>query len=292
MDNFIKVQKISLVLVLFIILLVGCAQKKTVNFDPKIGIAGPPDHISLLRSEGYDFIQPSVSGFLMPNKSEEIFLENLQNYENEKNFVYACNIFLPGSLKSTGPDYDPEGILTYAEEVFRRAQKAGAKVIVFGSSGSRSVPKGFSHEEAKQQFISLGKKMGPLAAKYGVVIGVENLNRNESNFINTIAEAYEIVQQIDHPNIKITADIYHMLREEESPKSLREAGKYIYHCDIAEKENRTPPGIAGDDFKPYLQALKDINYKGNIALETRWNDLQTELPVALNELKQQIAELK
>ena len=61
----------------------------------------------------------------------------------------------------------------------------------------------------------------------------------------------------------------------------------IVHCHIAEKQDRTPPGVMGDDFKPYLNALKKINYKGRISLECRWKNLETELPVAVKVLREQ-----
>jgi len=43
----------------------------------------------------------------------------------------------------------------------------------------------------------------------------------------------------------------------------------------------------GDDFKPYLSALKKINYKGRVSLECRWKNMETELPVAVKTLQEQ-----
>ena len=80
--------------------------------------------------------------------------------------------------------------------------------------------------------------------------------------MNSVGEGADIVKAVNHPNIKLLVDIYHMLREGESPEEIIKAGKHIYHCHIAEKDKRTPPGAAGDDFKPYLRALKKINYSG------------------------------
>lgn len=265
---------------------------RTDNFVPDIGTTGFLDEIEQLKQLGYGFVQPSVGEYLAPDETEAGFEEIAGRYREHAEFIYACNIFLPGSLKSTGPDYDPEGILSYSETVFKRAEKAGVEVIVFGSSGSRSFPEGFTEDEAREQFIELGRQMGPLAEKYGVIVAVENLNREESNFINTVQEAYEIVREIGHPNVRITADIYHMLREEEGPDAIRQAGEYIYHVDIAEKEDRTPPGVTEDDFRPYLRALRDIGFEGKIAIEARWEDPDRELPLAIKYLQTQLESLE
>jgi hypothetical protein len=44
-------------------------------------------------------------------------------------------------------------------------------------------------------------------------------------------------------------------------------GHLLRHAHIAEKEKRTAPGVQGDDFRPYLRALQEINYTGALAIE-------------------------
>ncbi|QEC53501.1 sugar phosphate isomerase/epimerase family protein [Anseongella ginsenosidimutans] len=224
----------------------------------------------------------------MPGEEESKFEKNLEKYADVPVNIFACNGFIPGSLKSVGPEHDQAAVLEYAEKVFQRAQKADVEVIVFGSGGSREIPEGFSKEEAFRQFIALGKKMAPIAQKYGIIICMENLNSTETNMINTFEEAYQVAKAIDHPNFRLTVDIYHMLMENESPEIIRKAADYIYHCDLAEKEGRAAPGVHGEDFRPYFKALKDIGYKGKVAIECRWDDMEKELPTAVQTIKQQI----
>ena len=130
--------------------------------------------------------------------------------------------------------------------------------------------------------------MAPIAGKYGVVISLEPLNSRETNFINNLTEGLKIVRSVDHPNFRLLADFYHMLRENESPDVIIEAGDLLYHCHIAEKENRTPPGTAGDDFIPYFKALKQIGYNGKISIECRWENFKEQLPGSVKSLREQI----
>ncbi|MCD6332637.1 MAG: sugar phosphate isomerase/epimerase, partial [Bacteroidales bacterium] len=121
-------------------------------------------------------------------------------------------------------------------------------------------------------------QMGPIAAKYGGTVVIEPLRKKESNLINKVSEGMKIVMEINHPNIQVLGDIYHMRCESEPPGSLIEAADHLRHIHIAELANRTAPGVAGDNFYPYLKALKAIHYQGGISIEGRWGkDFPREL---------------
>jgi sugar phosphate isomerase/epimerase len=266
--------------------------KEEKEFLSMIGICTSVNNHAIMYDHGYDFIEEGLQGFLKPLEPHDAFAENLERAQNSSLPVRATNVFLPGHLKVTGPDAVHDQVLAYADTAFRRAEMVGIKSIVFGSGGARRIPDGFDKEEATNQFVDLLKKMGPIAEKYNVTVAIEPLNRNEVNFINTVAEGLEIVKKVDHPNIRLLADFFHMLREEEPVENILNARGYINHVHIAELENRTPPGIAGDDFRPYLRALKEIGYEGMISIEGRWDNFEEQLPVAIAELRRQIEEVR
>jgi len=70
-----------------------------------------------------------------------------------------------------------------------------------------------------------------------------------------------------------------------------QAKNYLVHVDLAEKENRAPPGVQGDDFRQYLRALKKNKYHGIIMLECRWNNLAEQAGPARLYLQRQIEEV-
>lgn len=261
------------------------------KFAPRLGVCTSIANAGAVKAAGGDYIEESVQGFLVPDKPESDFGEKAAAVAGSPLPVRACNSFLPGPLKSVGPDARPDEILAYAGTAFRRAAEVGITTIVFGSSGSRSIPDGFDRAEARRQFVALLRRLGPLAKARRIVLALEPLNRDECNFINTVAEGAAIVREADHPNIRLLADIYHMLRENEGPASLVAAGPLLRHVHIAEKDRRTPPGVAGDDFSPYLRALRQAGYAGGISIECRWDDLAGQLPAALTALKEQVARL-
>lgn len=191
-------------------------------------------------------------------------------------------------LKCVWSETHHEKVLQFAEIAFRRAEKSGIKTIVFGSGGSRTIPEGFSKDEAMKQFVEICTKLASLAKKYNIVISLEPLNSKECNFINSVSEGGEIVKKVDHPNFRLLADIYHMLMENEGSESIVKYGKYLYHVHIAEKEGRSAPGTHGEDFTPYFSALKKVEYKGRISIECRWENTKCMVGMALQYLKKQI----
>ncbi|HMG92577.1 MAG TPA: sugar phosphate isomerase/epimerase family protein [Chryseolinea sp.] len=263
------------------------AQKK-IN-SPEIGVVQNIENDSLLHAFGYRCLVESTARILSPiNVSDSQFKAHLQTIKKSHVPLLACNLFIPANLKVVGPSIDESAILKYVEIVFQRAQTAGLKMIVWGSGGSRGVPEGFDHARAMEQFISIAREIVMMAAKYDIVLALESLDHTECNFITTTKEALEVVKVINHKNLRLCVDIYHMLKEGESPDIISETKKYLVYCEIAEKEGRTPPGVHGDDFRPYFTELKKVGYKGKIVLECRWGDVASQGAMAYEELRKQI----
>lgn len=276
-----------------IILFIATTYIQCFGQQPEVIAAVDMSNDSLLHALGYRYTVENVGKNFSPlNVTDAQFEQILTRIKKLKTKIYAVNIFLPGSLKVVGPTVDENAILRYTEVVFQRCQRAGIKMIVWGSSGSRSLPEGFDPAVATAQFISIAKKIAQQASPYKITLVLENLNRTETNFITTLKEAGEIAAAVNMPNFRICADIYHMLKENEPASVIKQVGKYIVHCDIAEKQNRTPPGTEGDDFTPYLVALKSIGYKGKIAMECRWDNLTTQLGPAREYLQTEIKKAK
>ena len=258
---------------------------------PSIGIIYEAEKDSLLYASGYRFLEESIGRSFSPIALDwNAFQQRLARLKGTRCMVYACNLFVPGKLKLVGPEHDQLAVLDYVDTVMRRCRLAGVKVVVLGSGEARRVPPGFDSAAARRQFIEVARKMALLAEKQGVVIAMENLNRSETNFGNTVLDVFAMAKEINRPGFKVTADIYHMLREDESPNSIRAAGHWLVHCHIAEEKERAYPGKSGEDFKPYFNALKDIGFTGKIMMECGWKDLQKEAPVALQYLQDQLSE--
>jgi sugar phosphate isomerase/epimerase len=172
------------------------------SFLDKIGICTNLSNWKILEAAGYSYLEETVQNFLVPLEDESVFNKNLEQLNLAGLPVPVLNGFIPGKLKSVGPEALHDDILKYAETAFRRAQIVGVKNIVFGSGGSRKVPDGFSWEEALEQFTDLCCKMAPVAEKYDVIIDLEPLNKGECNLLNLVADGGKIVRNVNHKNFR------------------------------------------------------------------------------------------
>ena len=106
----------------------------------------------------------------------------------------------------------------------------------------------------------------------------------------TVLEGAEAVRRANTPAVKLLVDIFHMLRNGESPDDIIAVGQWIRHAHLAENKDRAAPGTHGDDFRPFLRSLRKTGYNGRLALEPIWSDLPNQLGPALGELRRQLAD--
>lgn len=255
-----------------------------------IGVCTSSKNMETLKLARASYIEEGVSGYLMPAKSDAEFSDKLRSLAGSDLEVRSANSFFPSTFKLVGPEANHAEALAWAEIAMRRSSDTRLKTIVLGSGGARRIPEGFDRDKAESQFIEFCKSMGPIAAKYGVMVVIEPLNSRETNFINSVSEGAAVVKKINHPNIQLLADFYHMAMENEPAQAIVDAGEYIKHCHVAEKQGRTAPGVNGDDFTPYFKALAQIGYKGMISIECSWRDFAKEVSTAIAVLRKQMSE--
>lgn len=243
------------------------AGEKADTETPRWGVCQALAMAGKVKEAGFDFIEGGVGSLLAPASPDAEFNAILPEIRKAPLPVRSCNGFIPAELRLTGPQTKTEQAVAYAQTALERAKKAGIGYIVLGSGKARAIPEGFDPKKGREQFVTFCRRIGAIATANRVTIVLEPLNRKETNFFNSVAEGVDLVNEISEPSVQLLADLYHMLQENESPDSIRKAGTRLRHCHLAEKARRTPPGVEGEDFKPFFRALKDIHYAGGISIE-------------------------
>ncbi len=257
----------------------------------RIGYCGSPTDSASGAEAGFDYVEANVQAFLIPESPDEQFAANLAQAKESALPVLAANCFLPGALRSTGDQVDLDRILAYSLAAFRRAQQVGIRKIVFGSGGSRKLDEKTTPQQADEQFVNLLLQLSPIAEQFDVIVVLEPLRRQECNYINTVAEGAKIIEAVDHPNIRLLADFYHMLQNGEDPADLATYGKLISHCHLAEKRERTCPGVDGDDFVPFFKALAEAGYNDTLSFEGKFPEgMAVDGEQAVQVMRSQLAE--
>jgi D-psicose/D-tagatose/L-ribulose 3-epimerase len=194
----------------------------------------------------------------------------------------TANLFLPGTLKVTGPDVDPDRQMQHVRKALTRLSTLGTEIVVFGSGGARRVPEGFPKEKAFDQLVDFGRRAAREARVNGITIAVEPLRHEETNIINTAAEGLALVKAIDDPNFQLMIDFYHLASEHEDPAIVLTAGDHIRHLHMANPHGRVFPQKWDEyDYAPFFANLKKIGYDKRISVEASTTDLATQGPEAI-----------
>ena len=245
------------------------------------------DRIPALKRLGYDYVEFPVAGIMA--LSDPSFEEGPLKAVEENSFpCLRMNVFSPASIRVTGPDADLDKALAYASGALLRARRLGAQVIVFGSSGSRNVPCAMPAAEGLRQFASFLQSLAPMAESFGITIAIEPLNKQETNLVNHFPEACALARQINHPNIGVLADTFHMGLGNEPVTLLAEAGALLRHVHVARVLGRALPCPGdGEDYGLLFATLRRIGYDGCISMEAHvQNDFEHEAGQALRHLRE------
>ena len=225
------------------------------------------ENIGMIAALGFDYVELPLAQMMAYDLSDfkKLFLEPLTASGLT---CRCCNNFLPASIRLTGEHADLPAAIQYADRAMERASMLGAGKIVFGSSGARNYPLGFSRKAAMEQIKAFLTELSPLAQKYQITIVLEHLNRSESNLINSLSEGTRLRQELQLPCLENLLDTYHFSLSGESTRDILEAGSHLFHIHAARTLNRSLPS-AGDEFDWHklFSTLQDIDYDQDISIE-------------------------
>ncbi len=147
------------------------------------------------------------------------------------------------------------------------AGRFGAPAIIGSMQGRWDTATGVSREQALAWLGEALVELGARAARHGVPLLYEPLNRYETNLFNRLGDtaAWLLAEQIE--NVRILADFFHMnIEEADSAAALREAGALVGHVHFADS-NRRAIGFGQTDVAPIVAALRAIGYTGYLSAE-------------------------
>lgn len=106
------------------------------------------------------------------------------------------------------------------------------------------------------------------AAESNITIGLEVVNRYETNVLNTAAQAVEMCRRIGVPNVKVHLDTYHMhIEEADIGRAITQTGDDLGYFHIGES-HRGYLGSGSIDFDAVFRGLAAIGYEGPVTFES------------------------
>jgi sugar phosphate isomerase/epimerase len=232
----------------------------------ELGVCGSPDDFAKAEKWGFDYYEPGAAAIAaMTDSAFASYRDRLLASR------LRCRSFnsLIRTMKVVGADVNLDAVAAYLDTTLERCRQLGAKVAVWGSASSRNVPEGYSREEAWTQIKRFLSRAGDIAKSKQIAIGIEPLRKQESNIINTGGEALRLVNEVNHPQVKMIIDYYHLRVENEDPEIVRTAREHIVHMHFANPTGRRWPKLASEDpvYGRFFQIVKEVGYSGGLSIE-------------------------
>ena len=159
-----------------------------------------------------------------------------------------------------------ESSVEYLKNCIKMVSELGGKVMSIVPSEVGKV-KAMAEPEVEWAWAVEGlKELRGYAKSAGVKIGIEPLNRFETNFLNRADQALALAKAVG-PDVGVCLDVYHMNMEEaDMYKSIRDCGKRIVDFHVADN-NRMACGMGMLNWKKIIATLNEIGYKGSLTVE-------------------------
>jgi D-psicose/D-tagatose/L-ribulose 3-epimerase len=156
----------------------------------------------------------------------------------------------------------------YLMDAVRATHDIGANVLVgitysaLGKYTSETTPQG------RRNCVDVLRRVGEYARKLGVTVGVEVVNRYETNVLNTAEQALALIDEIGDDRIIVHLDSYHMnIEEGDLARPIYRCGGRLGYVHIGDS-HRGYLGSGTIDFEQLFRALADNGYTGPIAFES------------------------
>ena len=250
----------------------------------RLSFFGFAKDIDAISKAGFDCIEMHYKEIIPMNEME--FVELKRKLADSPLTAEVFNNPLPLDKQIIAPDFNIMDYREHLELGASRAAELGARYCNFGNGKTRSLPINASPEEtaaARIKICDAIKLICEINAKYNITVLLEPLSPVVSNFILSVPEAIALAAELGIENLKPFIDLRWFVDEKRPYDEIVKYADQIdhFHIDNPVKpfpERLIPRLTDNFDYKPFIEALKKICYKGIISCEANtFNNFEEDL---------------
>ena len=186
----------------------------------------------------------------------------------ERNNLKHVIINLPVTDPETGLGnlaLQPDKVGIYQKRVALGVEYAAALGCIGVNTGIGPLPEGADPEIAYRTYIDNLRYSADELAKVGVHALIEPINTQDQPgfLISTSAQGMQAIADVDHPNVFLQYDFYHMqIMEGRLVETFAELLPSIKHVQFADTPGRNEPGTGEIHYPFIFQKLDELGYTG------------------------------
>jgi hydroxypyruvate isomerase len=177
-----------------------------------------------------------------------------------------------GSLLNPGDESLRENYLTELKNAVEAAKKLECSILMAQAGFSyQSAPKGITRQQHRKNLIACMSEAAELLEKSGMTLVLEPLNLlvdHPGYHLSRSDDAFNMIERIGSPHLKILFDIYHQqITEGNIISNLTANLDKVGHIHAAGVPGRHDITGGELDYRRIFEALANANYTGYIGLE-------------------------
>lgn len=185
--------------------------------------------------------------------------------------VGICGAFGPGRDISSDDCTVRDSAHAYLRHCIDVAQVVGSALVagpMYATTGVTRMLDDADRAAQRSRAADGLRELADYAAERRVGLAIEPLNRFETDLINTTQQGLELCDLIGRGNVGLLIDTFHMNIEEKTlGDAVRAAGDRVFHVQVSENDRGTP-GSGHVPWGEFFTALRDIDYRGQIVIES------------------------
>ncbi len=231
----------------------------TISFDSR--------HLPLLapiKQAGFDGIEVSMF------RAQDFAAADIRRGCQDHGLECTICAVIPQGLSLISDDADVRRrSVAHVKDYIRAAAEVPARLI----SGPLYSPVGYLAGRRRtpdewDRAVEAYRELGPVLDQHDVSIAVEPLNRFETYFLNTAADAARFCDEVQHPRVGVLLDTFHAnIEEKDIAAAYRTVGRRLKHVHACEND-RGIPGSGHVEWASVFEALRDIGYDGWLTIES------------------------
>ena len=219
--------------------------------------------IASTRQAGYDLVELSLHG---PRLMDLALTRDLLQ---EQGLAVGCSrgLTLQADVSSEDPAVVARGVALLEEGIDITARIGGRYFggILYGAMAKYGHP---CTPQGRRNAVEALRRVAGFAGERGITLGLEVVNRYESNLLNTAVQALEFIDDAGQPNVCVHLDTYHMnIEEADLAAPVLACGQRLGYVHIGEN-HRGYLGSGHIDFAQFFGALARIGYQGPVTFES------------------------
>ncbi|GAA2265454.1 epimerase [Streptomyces ruber] len=215
------------------------------------------------RAAGYDLVEISL------HDMDVVDVRATRAALAEHGLDVACSrgLAFDADVSSDDPDTARRG-----EELLSRALHLAGDLgagyfcgVLYSALGKYAGP---PTARGREHAVRALRRLAAQAADRGITLGMEVVNRYESNLVNTARQALDLIDEVGADNVKVHLDTYHMnIEEQDFTRPVLDCGDRLGYVHVGDS-HRGYLGSGTIDFQQFFHALGTIGYTGPITFES------------------------